>query len=154
MGQGQFDERLERVIHAARVRLMERLREAYFHGYAEKLLRRHHLADALLEARSGDGLLPLEKAAADLLAFAVDAEAERVGRGKSPFRGPGPRKRTGFGDEDGGVGLPDRVEPEVSVGCSVGEGETADGFVAGRAGRRRPGTAGMTGAQTVVERTR
>lgn len=67
MGQEQFDERLERVIHAARVRLMERLREAYFHGYAEKLLRRHHLADALLEARSGDGLLPLEKAAADLL---------------------------------------------------------------------------------------
>ena len=67
MGRKQFNERLESVIHAARVRLMERLREAYFHGYAEKLLRRHHLADALLEARSGDGLLPLEKAAADLL---------------------------------------------------------------------------------------
>lgn len=77
MGQGQFDERLERVIHAARVRLMERLREAYFHGYAEKLLRHYHLADALLEARSGDGLLPLAKAAADLL----EARIRRVRRG-------------------------------------------------------------------------
>ncbi len=77
MGQGQFDERLERVIHAARVRLMERLREAYFHGYAEKLLRRYHLADALLEVRSGDGLLPLEKAAADLL----EARIRRARRG-------------------------------------------------------------------------
>ncbi len=77
MGQGQFDERLERVIHAARVRLMERLREAYFHGYAEKLLQRYHLADALLEARSGDGLLPLAKAAADLL----EARIRRVRRG-------------------------------------------------------------------------
>lgn len=36
MGQKQFNERLESVIHAARVRFMERLREAYFHGYAEK----------------------------------------------------------------------------------------------------------------------
>ena len=77
MGQGQFDERLERVIHAARVRLMERLREAYFHGYAEKLLRRYHLADALLEARSESGLLSLEKAAADLL----EARIRRARRG-------------------------------------------------------------------------
>ncbi|WP_019542641.1 hypothetical protein [Selenomonas bovis] len=77
MGQKQFNERLESVIHAARVRFMERLREAYFHGYAEKLLRRYHLADALLEARSESGLLSLEKAAADLL----EARIRRARRG-------------------------------------------------------------------------
>ena len=77
MGRKQFNERLESVIHAARVRLMERLREAYFHGYAEKLLRRYHLADALLEARSESGLLSLEKAAADLL----EARIRRARRG-------------------------------------------------------------------------
>ena len=67
MGQERFDERLESVIHAARVRFMERLREAYFHGYTEKFLARYHLADALLLARSGGRLLSLEKAAADLI---------------------------------------------------------------------------------------
>lgn len=67
MGQERFDERLESVIHAARVRFMERLREAYFHGYTEKFLTRYRLADALLLARSGARLLHLEKAAADLL---------------------------------------------------------------------------------------
>ena len=67
MGQERFDERLESVIHAARVRFMERLRDAYFHGYTEKFLARYHLADALLLARSGGRLLSLEKAAADLI---------------------------------------------------------------------------------------
>ena len=73
----RFDKRLDGILRAARVRLMERLREAYFHGYAEKLLRRYHLADALLEVRSGEGLLPLEKAAADLL----EARIRRARRG-------------------------------------------------------------------------
>ncbi|WP_294157196.1 hypothetical protein [uncultured Selenomonas sp.] len=63
----RFDKRLDGILRAARVRLMERLRFAFFRGRAEEYLKEIHLAPALDPETMQGKLLPLEKAAADLL---------------------------------------------------------------------------------------
>lgn len=56
--------RLESLIRRARVRFMERLRAACFHGRTERFLVRYRLAEA---GGAAEGLLPLAKAVADLV---------------------------------------------------------------------------------------
>lgn len=63
----RFDHRLDSILRAARVRLMERLRYAYFRGRAQEYLEEIHLAPGLDPALMRGKLLPLERAAADLL---------------------------------------------------------------------------------------
>lgn len=63
----RFDKRLDGILRAARVRLMERLRFAFFRGRAEEYLGEIHLASGLQSELANGKLLPLEKAAADLL---------------------------------------------------------------------------------------
>ena len=67
MKESRFDHRLDSILRAARVRLMERLRYAYFHGRAQEYLEEIHLAPGLDPALMRGKLLPLERAAADLL---------------------------------------------------------------------------------------
>ncbi len=67
MTRERFDKRLDGILRAARVRLMERLRFAFFHGRAEEYLGEIHLAPALADELAEGKLLPLEKAAANLL---------------------------------------------------------------------------------------
>ncbi|MCI6085781.1 hypothetical protein [Selenomonas sp.] len=63
----RFDKRLDGILRAARVRLMERLRFAFFRGRAAEYLDEIHLAPAIPADVANGKLLPLEKAAADLL---------------------------------------------------------------------------------------
>lgn len=67
MKEKRFDQRLESILRAARVRLMERLRFAFFHGRAEEYLKEIHLSPGLTQELDDGKLAPLEKAAADLL---------------------------------------------------------------------------------------
>lgn len=78
MKRSRFDHRLDSILRAARVRLMERLRFAYFRGRAQEYLAEIHLAAGIEPELFTGKLLPLEKAAADLLELRI-CHARRKG---------------------------------------------------------------------------
>ena len=85
MKESRFDHRLDSILRAARVRLMERLRYAYFHGRAQEYLEEIHLVPGLAPVLLHGKLLPLERAAADLLGIISALRgAKGISRATSP----------------------------------------------------------------------